>query len=122
MTVGTDRKGYCPGKRENYLKLTFKEKQLTMQCPGEVVLLDASFSNLSTRRVLPEAVLCQTQTFTAGGKVRTRRSKFAALSGRAVAAGNDERWDLLPLKIPAVTPTIANCCLIKVEYAIKVTI
>ena len=89
---------------------------------GEFVLLDASFSNLSSRRVVPEAVLCQTQTFSAGGKTRVRKSKFASLAGRAIAAGSEEeRWDALPLKIPAVTPTISNCCLIKVEYSIKVT-
>lgn len=89
---------------------------------GEFVLLDASFSNLSSRRVVPEAVLCQTQTFSAGGKTRVRKSKFASLAGRAITAGSEEeRWDALPLKIPAVTPTISNCCLIKVEYSIKVT-
>ena len=89
---------------------------------GEFVLLDAAFSNLSSRRVVPEAVLCQTQTFSAGGKTRVRKSKFASLSGRGIAAGaEEERWDALPLKIPAVTPTIANCSLVRVEYAIKVT-
>ena len=89
---------------------------------GEFVLLDASFSNLSSRRVVPEAVLCQTQTFSAGGKTRVRKSKFASLAGRAITAGSEEeRWDALPLKIPAVTPTISNCGLIKVEYSIKVT-
>ena len=95
---------------------------LTLPPSGEFVLLDASFSNLSSRRVVPEAVLCQTQTFSAGGKTRVRKSKFASLAGRAITAGaEEERWDALPLKIPAVTPTISNCGLIRVEYSIKVT-
>ena len=35
-------------------------------------------------------------------------------------AGEEEGWDGLPIKIPAVTPTIDNCAVIKVEYALKV--
>lgn len=107
---------------DDYVRCVLQNLQLKMSFPGEFVLLDASFSNLSSRRVVPEAVLCQTQTFSAGGKMRVRKSKFASLAGRAITAGSEEeRWDALPLKIPAVTPTISNCCLIKVEYSIKVT-
>ena len=88
---------------------------------GESISLDATFTNGTSRRVQPEAALCQTQTFCAGGKTRTRRAKFAAVSGgRAVPAGEEEGWDGLPIKIPAVTPTIDNCAVIKVEYALKV--
>ncbi len=99
MNVSTDRRGYCP---------------------GESVALDALFSNGSSRRVRPEAALQQTQTFTAGGKTRRRRTTFGVLSGQAVAAGQERTWDALPLKVPAVSPTIANCEFIRVEYAVKV--
>ena len=90
---------------------------------GESILLDATFTNGTSRRIQPEAALYQTQTFAAGGKTRTRRSRFTSVTGgRAVAAAEDGTWDGLPLKIPAVTPTIDNCVLIKVEYAVKVSL
>ena len=99
MNVSTDRRGYCP---------------------GESVALEALFSNGSGRRVRPTAALQQTQTFTAGGKTRRKRTTFAVLVGQSVLAGGDLTWDALPLKVPAVSPTIANCDFIRVEYAVKV--
>ena len=40
--------------------------------------------------------------------------------GLPVAPGNRATWDAQLLKIPAVSPTIVNCCVIKVEYYVKV--
>ena len=41
--------------------------------------------------------------------------------GLPVAPGNRATWDAQLLKIPAVSPSIMNCCVIKVEYYVKVS-
>lgn len=101
MRATTDRKGYCP---------------------GESVAIDATFINQSTRRIVPEAVLCQTETFMAGGKIRTKKTKFTALSGQMILPGKEDTWDGQLLKIPIVSPTISNCGLMKVDYSVKVVL
>ena len=41
-------------------------------------------------------------------------------AGLPIAPGNRATWDAQLLKIPAVSPSIMNCCVIKVEYYVKV--
>ncbi len=45
---------------------------------------------------------------------------FLCILGLPVAPGNRATWDAQLLKIPAVSPSIINCCVIKVEYYVKV--
>ncbi len=102
MSVSTDRGGYCP---------------------GESVAIDATFANRSNRaRVRPEAALVQTQTFTAGGKNRRKRTILSVLAGQSVRSGGELAWDSVLLKVPPVSPTIANCGFIRVEYFVRVTL
>ena len=42
------------------------------------------------------------------------------VAGLPVAPGNRATWDAQLLKIPAVSPSIVNCCVIKVDYYVKV--
>jgi hypothetical protein len=42
------------------------------------------------------------------------------LSGLPVSPGSRATWDAQLLKIPAVSPSVMNCCVIKVEYYVKV--
>lgn len=97
----TDRKGYCP---------------------GESIAITADFENLSNRTVIPHATLHQAQTFLAGGKSRTRHSKYTIVTGLAVQPGRTASWDAQLLKIPAVTPSIINCCLIRVDYSVRISL
>ncbi|GBM66511.1 Arrestin domain-containing protein 3 [Araneus ventricosus] len=97
----TDRKGYCP---------------------GESIAITADFENLSSRTIIPHATLHQTQTFLAGGKSRTRHSKYTIVTGLAIQPGRTTSWDAQLLKIPAVTPSIINCCLIRVDYAVRISL
>ncbi|CAD5118681.1 unnamed protein product [Dimorphilus gyrociliatus] len=101
ITARTDRRGYCP---------------------GESIAIWAHFENHTSRTVIPYATLHQTQTFYATGKSRVRATKFTVLTGLPVAAGSRATWDAQLLKIPAVSPSIVNCCLIKVEYYVKVAV
>ena len=41
-------------------------------------------------------------------------------SGLPVSPGSRATWDAQLLKIPAVSPSVINCCVIKVEYYVKV--
>ena len=43
------------------------------------------------------------------------------LLGLPVTPGSRATWDAQLLKIPAVSPSIINCCVIKVDYYVKVT-
>ncbi|XP_023218537.1 arrestin domain-containing protein 2-like [Centruroides sculpturatus] len=97
----TDRKGYCP---------------------GESIAITADFENHSSRTIIPHATLHQTQTFLAGGKSRSRRCKFTIVTGLAIQPGRTANWDAQLLKIPAVSPSIINCCLIRVDYAVRITL
>ncbi|KAK2174398.1 hypothetical protein NP493_802g03054 [Ridgeia piscesae] len=92
INARTDRRGYCP---------------------GESIAISADFENHSSRTVIPYATLHQTQTFFANGKSRLRATKFTVLTGLSVTPGNRATWDAQLLKIPAVSPTIMNCCVIK---------
>ncbi len=62
------------------------------------------------------------QIFTAGGKTRRKRTTFTVLAGQSVRAGAESTWDSLLLKVPAVSPTIANCDFIRVEYSVRVSL
>lgn len=89
--------------------------------PGESIAISAEFDNHSSRTVIPYATLYQSQTFFASGKSRIRRTKFTVLTGLPVAPGTRGSWDSQLLKIPAVTPSIINCCVMKVDYYVKVS-
>ncbi|GAB6028564.1 Arrestin domain-containing protein 3 [Chamberlinius hualienensis] len=91
-------------------------------CPGESIAITADFENLSKRSVIPHASLYQTQTFLANGKTRSRRNKFTIVTGRAIQPGTIANWDAELLKIPAVSPSILNCCLIRVDYSVQITL
>lgn len=45
---------------------------------------------------------------------------FANISGLPVAPGSRGTWESQLLKIPAVSPSIMNCCVMKVDYYVKV--
>ena len=44
------------------------------------------------------------------------------MTGLAIQPRRTANWDAQLLKIPAVSPSIINCCLIKVEYAVRITL
>ncbi|CAH1797054.1 unnamed protein product [Owenia fusiformis] len=101
INARTDRRGYCP---------------------GESIAISADFENYSSRTIIPYATLHQTQTFFANGKSRVRSTKFTVLTGLPVSPGNRATWDAQLLKIPAVSPSIMNCHVIKVDYYVKVAL
>lgn len=99
LHVRTDRKGYCP---------------------GESIAITARFENNSNRSLTPTVSLYQTQTASAGGKCMLRKFKLTSITGLVIDPRSSVEWDAIPLKVPAVSPTINNCCLIRVEYFVRV--
>lgn len=49
-----------------------------------------------------------------------RKFKLTSITGLVIDPRSSVEWDAIPLKVPAVSPTINNCCLIRVEYFVRV--
>ncbi|XP_053153808.1 arrestin domain-containing protein 2 isoform X1 [Hemicordylus capensis] len=90
--------------------------------PGEVIPIFAEIDNCTTRTVVPKAAIIQTQTFIARGNKKQKKSIVASIVGDSIAAGKREVWHGRALKIPPVGPSILQCRIIHVEYALKVCI
>ncbi|XP_074862599.1 arrestin domain-containing protein 4 isoform X2 [Carettochelys insculpta] len=68
------------------------------------------------------AAIFQTQTYLASGKTKTFRQMVANVRGNPIASGSTDTWNGKTLKIPPVTPSILDCCIIRVEYSLAVYI
>uniref|UniRef100_A0A8D0H078 Arrestin domain containing 2 n=1 Tax=Sphenodon punctatus TaxID=8508 RepID=A0A8D0H078_SPHPU len=90
--------------------------------PGEVIPIFAEIDNCTTRTVVPKAALIQTQTFIARGNQKQKKSVVASMVGDAILAGKREVWHGRALKIPPVGPSILQCRILHVEYALKVCV
>ncbi|XP_073492960.1 arrestin domain-containing protein 2 isoform X2 [Phyllobates terribilis] len=101
VTAKIDRKGYTP---------------------GEVIPIFAEIDNCTSRTVVPKAAIIQSQTFIARGTLKQKKSIVATLAGDAVPAGKRETWHGRALKIPPLGPSILQCRIIRVEYALKVCV
>ncbi|KAG8517330.1 Arrestin domain-containing protein 2 [Galemys pyrenaicus] len=90
--------------------------------PGEVIPVFAEIDNSSTRPVLPRAAVVQTQTFMARGARKQKRTVVASLSGEPVGPGRRVLWQGRALRIPPVGPSILDCRVLHVDYALKVCV
>uniref|UniRef100_A0A8C8SR00 Arrestin domain containing 4 n=1 Tax=Pelusios castaneus TaxID=367368 RepID=A0A8C8SR00_9SAUR len=91
-------------------------------CNGEAIPIYAEIENCSSRLIVPKAAIFQTQTYLASGKTQTFRTMVANVRGNPVASGSTDTWNGKTLKIPPVTPSILDCCIIRVEYSLAVYI
>lgn len=71
--------------------------------------------------VVPKAALYQTQTFYAKGKGKQIQQLVSNLRGEPLAQGKSQSWEGKLLKIPPVSPSILDCPIIRVEYALEVS-
>ncbi|XP_074989302.1 arrestin domain-containing protein 4 isoform X1 [Caretta caretta] len=81
-----------------------------------------SLSAKIERKGYCNAAIFQTQTYLASGKTKTFRQMLANVRGNPIASGSTDTWNGKTLKIPPVTPSILNCCIIRVEYSLAVYI
>ncbi|XP_015997318.2 arrestin domain-containing protein 4 [Rousettus aegyptiacus] len=91
-------------------------------CNGEAIPIYAEIENCSSRLVVPKAAIFQTQTYLASGKTKTVRHMVASVRGNHIASGSTDTWNGKMLKIPPVTPSILDCCIIRVDYSLAVYI
>lgn len=101
VTAKIDRKGYTP---------------------GEVIPIFAEIDNCTSRNVVPKAAIIQSQTFIARGTLKHKKSVVATLAGDTIPAGKRETWHGRALKIPPLGPSILQCRIIRVEYALKICV
>uniref|UniRef100_A0A674K2P8 Arrestin C-terminal-like domain-containing protein n=1 Tax=Terrapene triunguis TaxID=2587831 RepID=A0A674K2P8_9SAUR len=87
----------------------------------EAIPIYAEIENCSSRLIVPKAAIFQTQTYLASGKTKTFRQMLANVRGNPIASGSTDTWNGKTLKIPPVTPSILNCCIIRVEYSLAVS-
>ncbi|CAO2614246.1 Arrestin domain-containing protein 4 [Lemmus lemmus] len=83
-------------------------------CNGEAIPIYAEIENCSSRLVVPKAAIFQTQTYLASGKTKTVRHMVANVRGNHIGSGTTDTWNGKMLKIPPVTPSILDCCIIRV--------
>ncbi|KAG8575153.1 hypothetical protein GDO81_009458 [Engystomops pustulosus] len=91
-------------------------------CNGEAIPIYAEIENGSSRLVVPKAAIFQIQSFIVHGKMKTHKQMLAKVRGNHIASGTTETWNGKTLKIPQVTPTIADCHIIRVDYVLAVYI
>ncbi|XP_070809613.1 arrestin domain-containing protein 4 [Pituophis catenifer annectens] len=89
-------------------------------CNGEVIPIYAEIENCSSRLIVPKAAIFQIQTYVVRGKTKTFRQMVANVRGNHIASGSTDTWNGKTLKIPPVTPSILDCCIIRVEYSLAV--
>ncbi|KAG8145199.1 hypothetical protein E2320_013561 [Naja naja] len=89
-------------------------------CNGEVIPIYAEIENCSSRLIVPKAAIFQLQTYVVRGKTKTFRQMVANVRGNHIASGSTDTWNGKTLKIPPVTPSILDCCIIRVEYSLAV--
>lgn len=88
---------------------------------GEAIPIYAEIENCSSRLIVPKAAIFQTQTYLASGKTKTVRLMVANVRGNHIASGSTDTWNGKTLKIPPVTPSILDCCIIRVDYSLAVS-
>lgn len=88
---------------------------------GEAIPIYAEIENCSSRLIVPKAAIFQTQTYLASGKTKTVRLMVANVRGNHIASGSTDTWNGKTLKIPPVTPSILDCCIIRVHYSLAVS-
>ncbi|XP_062340167.1 arrestin domain-containing protein 3b [Osmerus eperlanus] len=88
--------------------------------PGESIQIFAEVENCSSRVVVPKAALYQTQTFFAKGKGKQIQQLVSNVRGDPLPQGKSQSWEGKLLKIPPVSPSIIDCPIIRVEYALVV--
>uniref|UniRef100_A0A8D0P108 Arrestin domain containing 4 n=2 Tax=Sus scrofa TaxID=9823 RepID=A0A8D0P108_PIG len=81
-----------------------------------------SLSAKIERKGYCNAAIFQTQTYLASGKTKTVRHMVANVRGNHIASGSTDTWNGKTLKIPPVTPSILDCCIIRVDYSLAVYI
>ncbi|XP_051277304.1 arrestin domain-containing protein 3-like isoform X1 [Dicentrarchus labrax] len=88
---------------------------------GEAMGVSVEVLNESTRTVTPKFYLCEKQTFAAQSKRIVHTNDILFGTGDSVPAKTSRTITKVLSIPPQLPPTFFNCCMMKLEYRVKVT-
>ncbi|KAM8870155.1 thioredoxin-interacting protein-like [Spinachia spinachia] len=89
-------------------------------CEGEDISITAKFENTCSRIVVPKAAIIAKHSYVASGHVKEVRQKLSTVRGNHIIAGMCDMWQGRSIRIPKLKPSLLDCDIIKVEYALMV--
>ncbi|XP_069565547.1 arrestin domain-containing protein 3-like [Brachyistius frenatus] len=89
---------------------------------GEAMGVTVEVHNDSARRVTPKFYLCEKQTFVAQSKRMVHTSEIFFGTGDFVPAETSQTITKVLSVPPQLPPTFFNCCMMKLEYRLQVTL
>jgi len=95
-----------------------KEKKVTcMFIPDGQVSLNAKID----RRGLPKAAIIAKHTYQANNRTKIFRQKLSSVRGNHIISGMCDAWQGKSIRVPKIKPSILDCNIIRVEYALMVS-
>lgn len=91
-------------------------------CEGEEIFIDAKFENTCSRIVVPKAAIVAKQTYQANGQTKVFRQKLSSVRGNHIISGMCDAWLGKTIRVPKIKPSILGCGIIRVEYALMVSV
>ena len=104
MYANSDRRGYIPGQK---------------------IVIDATFDNRAKKDVVLRATLIQKCQFHVGSNNKHALDHVYGTNvyGTPIMGGDNANWYSIQLQIPTdLTPSILNCPLMKVNYAVELVL
>ncbi|XP_039608827.1 thioredoxin-interacting protein-like [Polypterus senegalus] len=89
-------------------------------CEGEDICIDANFENTCSRIVVPKAAIVAKHIYQANGRSKVQRQKLCSVRGNHIISGTCEAWRGKTIRVPKIKPSILDCNIIRVEYALMV--
>ncbi|XP_041854364.1 arrestin domain-containing protein 4-like isoform X2 [Melanotaenia boesemani] len=89
---------------------------------GEAIGVSVDVFNDSARSVTPKLYLCEKQTFVARSKKVVHTNDILFGTGESVPAESSQTITKVLSIPPEMHPTFFNCCMMKLEYRIKITL
>lgn len=91
-------------------------------CEGEEICIDAKFENTCSRIVVPKAAIIAKHTYQANGRTKVFRQKLSSVRGNHIISGMCDAWQGKSIRVPKIKPSILGCNIIRVEYALMVSL
>lgn len=119
----------------------------TGYCEGEDIQIHASFENTCSRIVVPKAAIICKHSYAANSCTKVGsaepqsravmvelgpdiccfptqewRQKLSAVRGNPIISGMGDMWQGRSIRVPKLQPTLHGCDIIKVDYALMVSL
>lgn len=91
-------------------------------CEGEDICINAKFENTCSRIVVPKAAIIAKHTYQANGRTKVFRQKLSSVRGNHIISGMCDAWQGKTIRVPKIKPSMLGCNIIRVEYALMVSL